>query len=70
MDLKAKNETIKSLYKMENMTTIADCVEFKNELHKKLYVKSGAKNFNEYIKYINSVYSDNGHAVVPGTAFA
>jgi len=44
---------------MENMTTITDCVEFKNELHKKLYVKSGAKDFNEYIKYINSVYSDN-----------
>jgi hypothetical protein len=44
---------------MENMTTITDCVEFKNELHKKLYEKSGAKNFNEYIKYINSIYSDN-----------
>jgi len=44
---------------MENITTIADCVEFKNELHKKLYEKSGAKNFNEYIKYINSTYSDN-----------
>jgi len=44
---------------MENMTTITDCVEFKNELHKKLYVKSGAKDFNEYIKYVNSVYSDN-----------
>jgi hypothetical protein len=44
---------------MENITTINDCVEFKNELHKKLYVKSGAKNFNEYIKYINSTYSDN-----------
>jgi len=44
---------------MENMTKITDCVEFKNELHKKLYEKSGAKNFNEYIKYINSTYSDN-----------
>jgi len=44
---------------MENLTTIIDCVEFKNELHKKLYVKSGAKDFNEYIKYINSIYSDN-----------
>ena len=43
---------------MEN-TKIIDCVEFKNELHKKLYIKSGAKNFNEYIKYINSHYSDN-----------
>ena len=44
---------------MENITTIIDCVEFKNELHKKLYVKSGANDFNEYIKYINSMYSDN-----------
>jgi hypothetical protein len=44
---------------MENITAINDCVEFKNELHKNLYLKSGAKNFNEYIKYINSVYSDN-----------
>ena len=54
---------------MENMTTITDCVEFKNELHKKLYVKSGAKDFNEYIKYINSVYSDKkqDHAPVSVT---
>ena len=44
---------------MGNITKIIDCVEFKNELHKKLYIKSGAKNFNEYIKYINSIYSDN-----------
>ena len=44
---------------MENPTRIIDCVEFKNELHEKLYIKSGAKNFNEYIKYINSIYSDN-----------
>jgi len=44
---------------MENITKITDCVEFKNELHKKLYAKSGAKNFNEYIKYINSIYSAN-----------
>jgi hypothetical protein len=44
---------------MENVTRIIDCVEFKNELHKKLYIKSGAKDFNEYIKYINSTYSDN-----------
>ena len=43
---------------MEN-TRIIDCVEFKIELHKKLYIKSGAKNFNEYIKYINSISSDN-----------
>ena len=44
---------------MEAMVKINDCVEFKNELHNKLYVKSGAKNFDEYIKYINSVYSNN-----------
>jgi len=44
---------------MENITAITDCVEFKNELHKKLYIKSGAKDFNEYIKYINSIYSGN-----------
>ena len=44
---------------METMIKINDCVEFKNELHNKLYVKSGAKNFDEYIKYINSVYSNN-----------
>jgi hypothetical protein len=43
---------------MENITRIIDCVEFKHELHKKLYIKSGAKNFNEYIKYINSMYSN------------
>jgi hypothetical protein len=45
--------------KIENPVKIIDCVEFKNELHKKLYIKSGAKNFNEYIKYINSNYSGN-----------
>ena len=44
---------------MENITTVIDCVESKNEVHKKLYIKSGAKNFNEYIEYINSTYSDN-----------
>ena len=42
---------------MENNIRINDCVEFKNELHKKLFIKSGAKNFNEYINYINSKYS-------------
>jgi hypothetical protein len=44
---------------MENTTKIIDCVEFKNELHKKLYKKSGANNFDEYIKYINLKYSNN-----------
>jgi hypothetical protein len=47
---------------MEKMIRIIDCVEFKHELHKKLYIKSGAKNFNEYIKYINSMYSTNKNA--------
>ena len=45
---------------MEKTAEVIDCVEFKNELHEKLYKKSGANNFYEYIKYINSVYSDNG----------
>jgi len=44
---------------MENTTKIKDCVEFKNELHKQLFLKSGAKDFNEYIKFINSIYSEN-----------
>jgi hypothetical protein len=47
---------------MENLTKINDCVEFKHELHKKLYEKSGAKDFNEYIDYINSMYSEKRHA--------
>ena len=37
---------------MKSSEQIIDCVEFKNELHRKLFVKSGAKDFNEYIKYI------------------
>lgn len=44
---------------MESTAIVMNCVEFKNELHKKLYKASGANNFNEYIKYINSIYSDN-----------
>jgi hypothetical protein len=44
---------------MENKIIINDCVEFKNELHKKLFIKSGAKDFNEYIKFVNSNYSYN-----------
>ena len=43
---------------MENTTKTFDCVAFKNELHNNLYKKSGAHNFNEYIQYINSIYSD------------
>jgi hypothetical protein len=43
---------------MENNVQINDCVEFKNDLHKKLYTKSGADNFNEYINYIKSMYSN------------
>ena len=30
-----------------------DSVVFKEELHKKLMEKSGAKNLKEYIKYVN-----------------
>ena len=48
---------------MENSIKIKDCVEFKNELHKKLYIKSGANNFNEYIKYINSLYSSEEKSI-------
>ncbi|GBU23267.1 hypothetical protein R80B4_03184 [Fibrobacteres bacterium R8-0-B4] len=44
---------------MENKTQIRDCVEFKNELHELLYMKSGVKNFSEYINYVNSNYSGN-----------
>jgi len=44
---------------MDNNTQINDCVEFKKELHEKLYAKSGARNFNEYINYVNSNYSGN-----------
>jgi hypothetical protein len=44
---------------MENTVKINDCVEFKNNLHEKLYTKSGAKNFGEYIKYVNLLYSNN-----------
>jgi hypothetical protein len=44
---------------MENTVKISDCVEFKNNLHDKLYSKSCAKNFGEYIKYVNLLYSNN-----------
>jgi hypothetical protein len=37
---------------MENTVRIIDCVEFKNDLHKKLYIKSGANNFR-------------GHSAIP-----
>ncbi|MDR1930235.1 MAG: hypothetical protein LBQ44_06335 [Treponema sp.] len=30
-----------------------DCVKFKQELHEKAYKKSGAKDFREYIHYVN-----------------
>ena len=43
---------------MQNTIKVSDCVEFKNELHQKLYKKSGVHTFNEYIQYINSKYSD------------
>ena len=44
---------------MDATIKINDCVGFKNELHNRLYIKSGARNFDEYIKYVNSVYSNN-----------
>jgi hypothetical protein len=38
------------------MTTRAkkfDCVEFKHELHRIAYKKSGAKSIGEYVDYVN-----------------
>ena len=32
-----------------------DCVKFKNELHKHLMEKSGAKNIQEYVNYANKI---------------
>ena len=32
-----------------------DCVKFKDELQEKLLKKSGAKNLNDYVKYVNKV---------------
>jgi hypothetical protein len=32
-----------------------DCVKFKQELHEKAYKKSGAKDFREYIHYVNEM---------------
>ena len=32
-----------------------DCINFKNELQKKLVEKSGAKNLHEYVAYANKV---------------
>jgi hypothetical protein len=49
------NFKIKSVNFFRDLTS----VEFKIELHKKLYIKSGAKDYNDYIKYINSISSDN-----------
>jgi hypothetical protein len=59
-DIKTINEIVEERANFSmNRDVIIDCVEFKNELHKKLYEKSGANNFYEYIKYVNSIYSDN-----------
>jgi hypothetical protein len=35
---------------------IEDCVKFKQDLHEKSYKASGAKNFNEYIEYVNKAF--------------
>ena len=32
-----------------------DCVKFKNELQKNLMEKSGAKNLQEYVSYVNKI---------------
>ena len=32
---------------------IKDCVQFKYDLYKKSYEKSGAKSIEEYVKYVN-----------------
>jgi hypothetical protein len=38
---------------MATKTKKFDCVEFKHELHRIAYKKSGAKNIDEYIDYVN-----------------
>ncbi|GHU24258.1 hypothetical protein FACS1894172_10550 [Spirochaetia bacterium] len=35
---------------------ILDCVQFKDDLHKKSFSASGAKNFDEYINYVNQKF--------------
>jgi hypothetical protein len=45
-------------------TKIVDCVQFKYDLHKALFQKSGASNLREYIHYINAAHIK----VVPVTA--
>jgi len=32
---------------------IADCVKFKHDLYENAWKKSGAKTFDEYVKYVN-----------------
>jgi hypothetical protein len=32
-----------------------DCIKFKHELQEKLLKKSGAKNLQEYVKYVNEI---------------
>jgi hypothetical protein len=32
-----------------------DCIKFKHELQEKLLKKSGAKNLQEYVKYVNKI---------------
>ena len=36
-----------------------DCVKFKKELQEKLLKKSGAKNLDEYVKYVNKVAKES-----------
>jgi hypothetical protein len=35
---------------------ITDCVLFKQELHENSYRRSGARNFTEYVDYVNAAF--------------
>ncbi|GHV84198.1 hypothetical protein AGMMS50212_15380 [Spirochaetia bacterium] len=41
----------------DEQTKIVDCVQFKHDLHEKLFRKSGANNLREYIQYINAAHT-------------
>jgi hypothetical protein len=42
-----------------NKEKIFDCVKFKNELQENLLKKSGAKNINEFVNYINKLAQES-----------
>ena len=52
---------------MEKNFRINDCVDFKNELHQKLYIKSGASNFRGYIEYINAMFPSENESAESNT---